>query len=262
MRNWISTTRSKFTTLLVYIFVFGPIGIFTGLKRIMFRNPRVKIKKVRVPGFESDVLIRQFTSDVETFYQVLIKKEYKYEPPTSPRFIIDAGANIGLTSVYFSLNFPSATIIAIEPEPSNLEILNSNVQAFPNIHVISGALIGNAGVAHVFDPGNGHWGFQAVGTPPLEGQSRESVLQVPGYTVSEILKLYDRQFVDILKLDIEGAEQEVMEHSAPWIGRVNTIVAELHDRDKRGCSLAFYSATAKFDSEWYRGELVFVSRQH
>jgi hypothetical protein len=61
-------------------------------------------------------------------------------------------------------------------------------------------------------------------------------------------------------MDIEGSEKEIFEVPAPWIDQVNVIAIELHDRFKRGCSLAFYSATLGFRREFHRGESIFVAR--
>ena len=66
--------------------------------------------------------------------------------------------------------------------------------------------------------------------------------------------------VDILKIDIEGAELEVFDASSPWIHDVDTIIAELHDRLKAGCERSFANATSGFRHRWRQGENVYVSR--
>jgi hypothetical protein len=66
--------------------------------------------------------------------------------------------------------------------------------------------------------------------------------------------------IDILKIDIEGAEKEVFADSTAWLGRVRAIIIELHDRLKPGCSRSFYNGSNGFDHEQYRGESVFLWR--
>jgi FkbM family methyltransferase len=78
---------------------------------------------------------------------------------TAPEFIIDAGANIGLASVYFASRFPNARILAIEPERKNFEILVKNVERYPNVQPILGALWGERAEVEVVDRGLGNWGF-------------------------------------------------------------------------------------------------------
>ncbi len=69
--------------------------------------------------------------------------------------------------------------------------------------------------------------------------------------------------IDILKLDIEGAEQELFESdSDTWLDRVNALIVELHDRLRPGCSDAFYRAIRRHNfARLYRGEHVLLVRQ-
>jgi hypothetical protein len=68
-------------------------------------------------------------------------------------------------------------------------------------------------------------------------------------------------YVDLLKVDIEGAEKEVFESSSRWIDRVGAIAIELHDQLKSGCSSAFRDATRDFSYESRKGETIFVARK-
>src|SRR5262249_12045121 len=100
----------------------------------------------------------------------------------------------------------------------------------------------------------GHWGFQAKENAGLVGTSVEAV------TVDTLMTRYGLDFVDLLRVDIEGAEQEVFADVSRWIHKVGTIGVELHDRLKTGCSRSFYIATREFDWEYRLGETVFVGR--
>ena len=68
--------------------------------------------------------------------------------------------------------------------------------------------------------------------------------------------------IDLLKIDIEGAEKEVFEHSSMWIDQVGALVIELHDRFKDGCSSSLYSATRDFRCVRSKGESLFFIRSH
>jgi FkbM family methyltransferase len=171
-----------------------------------------------------------------------------------PRTIVDAGANIGLTSVFFARRFPEATILAVEPEESNHSVMLRNVAPYPNVVPIRAALWGEDAVIHVENPGLGKWGFRTRGT------SREAIGTVRGMTIDTLMREHGMGYLDILKLDIEGSERKVLSASSSWIDRVGMIVAEMHDRYEGGCSRAFYKATSEFEWEWTKGENLFAVR--
>jgi FkbM family methyltransferase len=171
--------------------------------------------------------------------------------------IVDGGANIGLTSIWFASKFPDARIIAIEPERSNYELLVRNVEPFPNVTTIHAALWCHSGTLVVEDPNDkGAQAFQTRET----ADSSESVERVRCLTVTELMSEHDLERVDLLKVDIEGAEKEVFGSADAWIGSVGAIAVELHDRFKVGCSRSFYEAVTAFPLEENRGEIVFVAR--
>ena len=78
--------------------------------------------------------------------------------------------------------------------------------------------------------------------------------------VDRIMRDHGIEFIDVLKMDIEGAEKEVFENATPWIDKVGILIVELHERLKPGCSRSFYNATNDFDLEWTRGENIFLTR--
>jgi hypothetical protein len=66
---------------------------------------------------------RQGTSDSEVFKDIFVRRNYRLPVYTRPKLIIDGGAYVGYSSLYFSLKYPEAKIIAVEPEDSNFELL-------------------------------------------------------------------------------------------------------------------------------------------
>ncbi len=87
--------------------------------------------------------------------------------------------------------------------------------------------------------------------------------EVNGITVDKIMKDFNLKKIDILKIDIEGAEKEVFQDTSFWIKKVNSIVIELHEDLKPGCSRSFYNGTNGFDDEWIQGyNLVCLSRNN
>jgi FkbM family methyltransferase len=233
----------------------GLIGIAIGKlkkKPVLFQ--------VRQRGISSPVYLRVPSSDVRVFNQIFIKNEYKFDVNRDPEFIIDAGANIGLASIYFANQFPNARILAIEPEKENFEILVKNTEAYPNIQPVLGALWGERAEVEVVDRGLGNWGFMIEAPSDDQTLPESSHQKVQAMTVDMILERYGIQQVSILKLDIEGAELEVFRNSSSWIDRVDSLIIELHEHMKPGCNRSFYSATGGFDIEWSQGEFVYLTR--
>lgn len=191
----------------------------------------------------------------------LYEREYEVEMSRQPSVIVDAGANIGLASIHFAQRFPDAQVVAIEPDEANFKLLCANVAAWPQVIPVRAAIAADSGTVALIDPGVGPWGYRTIeGIATPSDRNPTIIDQVEALTVTDIMGRWGFDHVDILKLDIEGAEAPLMAASDPWIDRVDVICAELHDRFARGCSLAFYQATRSFDFEWYRGENVFVAR--
>jgi FkbM family methyltransferase len=214
---------------------------------------RHPIANVRVPGIAHPVKLRIGTTDVSTFRQVLVGKQYEFDQPETANFIIDAGANIGLSALFFANRYPEAKIVAIEPEDSNYEMLCLNAKPYPGIKPVRAALWKENEDLFLFDKGHGNHGFQISGSGNDDGSR---VGSVPGLTVDSILREAGEEKIDILKVDIEGAEREVFATPAEWIGRVGTVMVELHDEIKPGCNDAFNHATRHFSSAVMNGETI------
>lgn len=203
--------------------------------------------------------LRVPSSDVPTYRKVFIDHEYEFKVNAAPNVIIDAGANIGLASIYFANKYPNAKIISIEAERGNYELLSKNVANYKNVIPVHAALWNVCEEISLIDPGLGDWGFMTG--EDNEGLSMDDIRHsVPGVTIDYLIQEYHIDEIDILKVDIEGAEKEVFEDTSGWIDRVNSIVVELHERMKPGCNRNFYCGTPNFGSEWHKGENVFVSK--
>lgn len=233
----------------------GPIGIAKG--KLAGKPVLLQVKGF---GLKSPVSLRVPSSDVRVFEQIFTRNEYKFDVNRDPEFIVDAGANIGLASVYFANQFPNARILAIEPEKENFEVLVKNVEPYPNIQPVLGALWSEKMEVEVVDRGFGNWGFMIEAPSDGRTSSNSNHQMVEGMTVDMILDRYDVKKISILKLDIEGAELEVFRNSSSWIDRVDSLIIELHEHMKPGCNRSFYSATGGFDIEWSQGEFVYLTR--
>ncbi len=212
------------------------------------------------PDIKYPFFIRVPSSDISVCGQIFIGHDYAFNITRQPKTIVDAGANIGIASIYFSNTFPSSRIIAIEPEKSNFEILKRNVGPYENIIPVCGALWHENRMIHLVDPGLGKWGFM---THENDGDNKnygDLCHEISGITVDMIMKEYGIDHIDILKMDIEGAEREVFRNASAWIEKVDVLIVELHERMKSGCNRSFYNGTNGFDDEWIQGENVYLAR--
>jgi FkbM family methyltransferase len=167
--------------------------------------------------------------------------------------VVDAGANIGASSLYFTQLDPRIHVCAVEPEPGNYSVLEANSAGLP-ITPIKAALASEAGKLWLTDPGIGEWGFR-VGADA-------GTMQVVAITMADILGRFDvtRYQPLICKIDIEGGERELFRANDAWIDQFPLIVIELHDWMLPGTrnSKNFLGAIAKRNFDVIsRGENVF-----
>lgn len=247
--------RRVFKKLRHYYVACGFFGVVAFIFAKVFRTQ--PLFKTWVPGIKHPVYLRIGTTDASVLRQVLMEKHYDLPCHRVPRIILDAGANIGLSAVFFANIYPHATIIALEPEASNFQLLKTNIHPYPQIKPLQAALWKENGQITLINPSTAHHGFQTIERIP--NGCAQSCL-VPAFTVDGIMSLMGLKTVDLLKMDIEGAEKEVFETSADWIDKVEVIMIELHDNLKPGCSQAFAEATESFPGKSTRGEIVMRSR--
>jgi FkbM family methyltransferase len=240
----------------MYYSLFGVRGLVTGARARL--SPAPIIMAVAVRRLAHPVYLRARTTDVALCREIFLDGLYEAEFCEAPRVIVDAGANIGLSSVFYADEFPEARIIAIEPEASNYEMLLKNIAPYPGITPVHAALWKGNGVLNLCDTGAGNTTFQVsdAGDPGWTcGAGR-----VPAMTLKKIMTDYDLDRIDLLKIDVEGAEKEIFEHSSGWIDRVGLIAVELHDWIRSGISESVRRATMEFQYDWQRGDVTYLAR--
>ena len=226
--------------------------IFRGKKlRQLINDSRAKFY-IKSYSIKSPFIIRKNTTDLAIFKQIFINKEYEFPINIKPKLIIDGGANVGYASLFFANKFPNAEITAIEPEESNFGILQKNTAKYKNIKPIQAGLWHKNINLKITGTEWGKCGFMTEEAGPDDNSDIKAI------TIDEILKQSKHDEIDILKLDIEGAEKEIFSGNCDsWLGKVNVLIIELHDRMKEGCSEAFYSAIKKYNfKETRSGENV------
>lgn len=193
----------------------------------------------RLPGFVNPIYMRKGTSDIGAFSQVILGGEYDIKFNSTPKTIIDGGANIGFFSIYMKNRFPDASIICVEPDSDNFEHLTLNTKSFTNIYLEKAGIWSKTTRLSIADKYNmGKWGMVVQETDDENG--------LPAISLGDIMEKYKIQQIDILKLDIETSEKEIFrEGYEKWLPKVKMIIIELHDWMEPGCSKPFFEAINK-----------------
>ena len=215
--------------------------------------------ELAVDSLQAPIHLRMPSADIKVYEKVFLEQEYRFEILSPPRIIVDAGAHIGLASVYFANRYPAARIIAIEPEKDNFELLKKNVAPYRTITPVHAGLWSDNHDISLFDPSGGSWGFATSENTDSASIGR-FCHTVSGITVERLMEDFKIDRIDILKMDIEGTEKELFNDSSSWLANVDALIIELHERLRPGCSRNFYNQTNGFGAEWMQGENVFLAR--
>ena len=207
---------------------------------------------VRFNGFPP-FFVRPTTTDLAMAIDVLSRTEYDFPLQRSPRLIVDAGANTGAAAVFFKTKYPQAKVVSIEPEPANFRMLQKNVENL-SCETIQSAVWSRKTILQL----DYSEGAECAVMTAERGQD-SGTGAVPTVTIDELVDKYGS--IDILKLDVEGAEFQLFESAAPaWLEHVQVIMIELHDRYVPGCSRRFFRAVEGFPEEAVRGENFCVAK--
>jgi FkbM family methyltransferase len=187
--------------------------------------PAGKIRKHRLFGKPF-----YFSSPAELlhgFHEIFIDQIYRQVFNDSP-YIIDCGANIGLSVIYLKQLCPEATIVAFEPDDSNFGLLEKNIKSFG----FSSVILRNEAV----------WVEDTMTQFSNEG-SMSSRIEAAPTGQSKLIKAIrlnnwlDRK-IDFLKIDIEGAEYRVLKDCADGLRYVKNLFVEYHGSFSQSAELS------------------------
>ena len=226
-------------SLFTHYRVFGFEGILFLMKRVIFRNALIKI---RIKGYPPPIFLRNNTSDITVFYQIFLEKSYNLNYSLEPKLIIDCGANIGLSSIFYYLKFPGARIIAVEPELSNFQLLTKNTRSIPNIVNINAGIWNKSASLGIVNSLKSKWEIQVK---ELSDTLKNSIQAI---SIPELMTKYNLTEIDILKVDIEGSEKELFdENYESWLPLTKVLIIELHDNLRKGAARSFFKAISKYN---------------
>ena len=162
---------------------------------------------------------------LRTYREIFEKEEYKLSLSKAPEVIFDIGSNLGYTALYFHHHYPDATIYCFEPDPRAFEVLKKNTETLSAIHCFNMAIAGEEGVIDFFtDP------LATSSSSMKERTDREGEktrISVTAKTLDGIMDELNIKHIDLLKFDIEGAEEYVFPHTKN-LKNIDTIIGEVH----------------------------------
>ena len=217
----------------------------------------------KIEGAKNPIYIRQKSMDFlimnEVFghecYNADMKNSFHYHDYRrrfgirTPQNIIDVGAHIGLTSIYYSLKYPNAKIIAIEPEKDNYQMLLKNTSEYKNIIPINSAVSNTK--TEMFIIGKESYAKDRYLKSAEYHLSSEKAVHAEKITTSlidDIIKNYNIDYIDILKIDVEGSEKEIFENNYDlWLSKVKILVFEQHDYKIHGSSKSIFKALCNYN---------------
>lgn len=148
-------------------------------------------------------------AELMLFHEVFCLEPYHLSPIKPPEAVVDLGANIGITTLYFCTEYPKARIVAVEANPHLLPRLTQALVALPHVQIISAAVSSEDGerVLHLNSDA-------PVGSSLIPRPENVVSISVPSMRLATLARQAGLAKIDFVKFDIEGAEWEVFSEYA------------------------------------------------
>jgi FkbM family methyltransferase len=179
--------------------------------------------------------------------EIFLFNQYRREPGPDPKSILDLGANIGASALFYRRLYPNAKIVCVEANPAIVEILARNTAPL-NVEVIHAAVAPTSGTIDFFISDES---WAGTTTPGSEGVR----VPVPAVTLDTLVSEHKPE---LIKIDVEGAEYAILRHSdACRSARI--VVGEIHSEreDPQTTSVLEHFAGFDLDVETYGSLTLF-----
>lgn len=201
--------------------------------------------------------LRNNHTDPGIFGQVFIDRQYEYPINFQPKTIIDAGANIGLSALYFAQRFPEASIVGVEPDKNNFDIAVQNTKECKGVKLLNKGIWHKNAFLEIVDSSVTEDAFMvkecaAPTATSIEATDINSIVEEAGWTS-----------IDILKIDIEGSEKELFSANyEKWLPITKMIFVEVHDSMKPGSSKSVFKAISQYNFHFTmkHENLIFINQ--
>jgi len=168
----------------------------------------------------TEIVFTDGPSFVSMYYEIFVQKHYEFRVCRKDPRIIDAGANIGLSAIYFSRCYPDGRITAFEPDPYLFGVLQRNLNSANVQNVESHCeAVWTENCELSFDTDRALSG--RLVSRPVESDKNIRVEAVD-------MRRYLTEPIDLMKFDIEGAELDVLEHCSDKLDSVDKLFVEYH----------------------------------
>lgn len=226
------------------------------LRGVPGANPRA----IKVPGYPHAIWLRPGTSDVASFEQIFLRGaldgscfpqdgalQARAQELGQAAVIVDGGANIGLSSVWFANAFPQGRIFAVEPDPANVAQLRRNAAPYPNIVPVEGALWDKPASLRIVNPDDAAWAFRVD-----EPSGASPVRPVPALSIGDLMGRAGSDELLIAKLIIQGAEKAVFRSNLEWLARTRLVIFMPNDWADPwgGAGRVAMSALSRLEFDW------------
>ncbi len=226
---------SRYGSLKKYLSAGEALSIYLKIKMGNYEN--FHVSKLKFP-----FSMRNNPYDYATFEEVILREAYNIPINFIPYSIIDGGGNIGLTAAYFATKYPQASIVSLEPDKDNFNLLQQNTKAYKNVKAINKGIWNKQTDLVISNVGMGNNGFT------VDEANENSFSVIPSLCIADIMQIMNWEHIDLLKLDVEGSEKEIFSGNYEnWLPKTKVLIVEIHDRMKKGCSKAVFSAINNYN---------------
>lgn len=199
------------------------------LKRIK-KIKRFEIGYTTIFGLDTKIKFVDSASFQFIYNEIFNNNIYNFISKSKNPFIIDAGANIGLSVIYFKKLYPNSEIIAFEPDENVFTTLEYNINSLQinNVTLVKKALWNEVTELRFYSEG------ADGGRLANEGENNQ-IIKINTTLLSDYI---NNRIVDLLKIDIEGAELFVLQEARRYLKNVNNIFVEYHSFKNKPQKLA------------------------
>lgn len=191
-----------------------------------------ELKFIHDRTYAHKICIRRGTSDWINYLQIFKSPEMSpCDRLRNVKTIVDIGAYIGCTALYFLSKFPEAKIFCLEPDNASFDLLQINTSAHAErTHLIKAAAWNSDTTIRALPLKRPRFKWSAKFT---EECAHEDLPGVKTVSIPSFLKVSGAPFIDLLKIDIEGGEFILFEKNCcDWISRIKNLMIEFHDLRK------------------------------
>ena len=171
--------------------------------------------------------LRTYAGDIQIFYDIFWRSIYQLPAPlfAQAKTIVDMGAHVGLAAAYFNLHCPQARVYCIEADESNYELLTKNLQP--------GITSGKTVAVHAAITDKNALVYIQKSARSYNSQLADTITNFPvkGIRIEQFLLENHITHIDIIKIDIEGAESVLFNDSTDWLTITDTIIIEIHSEE-------------------------------